>query len=323
MVSSFTKCCTEFFTNFISYKRVAILSYRWNLRIKQHQKEAYGNAAVKHDPQNTFFQICAFGLPAIQTGELVLLYGKVKTLIFISFLILVITLVAKLVDADELLGTCYVGNQSDKGLLWLVALPLLCFQMISCGYLLTGYLRKKSLKNIKIPANIDGLGTFLMIYNVPSGLLLLSMFYQYGSRENWLILLDSTNQGSQKAPLWLYIAQPFLELLTGVLASSWAIGPRISSLCKSSVKQQATKPIPPIKYQQNPYNSASYQTICPPNSIVSTSMVSIGTSGKMHKPHLRQQPYSQAVGLHGSRRARSYRMSSMHSTSLTGNETVL
>lgn len=40
-----------------------------------HQKEAYGNPA--------FFQICAFGLPAIQT---------------------VIALVAKLVDADELLG---------------------------------------------------------------------------------------------------------------------------------------------------------------------------------------------------------------------------
>lgn len=61
---------------------MAILSYRWNLRIRHHQKEnqchqkeAYGNPA--------FFQICAFGLPAIQT---------------------VITLVAKLVDADELLG---------------------------------------------------------------------------------------------------------------------------------------------------------------------------------------------------------------------------
>jgi hypothetical protein len=119
---------------------------------------------------------------------------------------------------------CYVGNQSDKALLLLVAIPSLSFWMISCGYLLTGYLRKKSLKNLKIPAHINGLGTFLMIYNVPSALLLLSMFYQFGNRENWLILLDSTYQGSQTAPLWLYISHSFLELLLGVLASSWAIG---------------------------------------------------------------------------------------------------
>jgi frizzled 4 len=123
--------------------RVAILSYRWNLRIKQHIKEAYGNhPAVKQDPQNTFFQICAFGLPAIQT---------------------VVTLITRQVDADELLGTCYVGigNQSDKALLLLVAIPSLLYWMISCGYLLTGYLRKKSLKNVKIPAHVSGLGTFL------------------------------------------------------------------------------------------------------------------------------------------------------------------
>lgn len=206
----------------------------------------------------------------------------------------------------------------------MVAIPSLFFWMLSCGYLLTGYVRKKSLKNL--PANVNGLGTFLMIYNVPSGFLLLSMFYQYGNRENWLIMMDPQVTGTQKAPLWLYITQPFLELLTGVLASAWAIGPRITSVCKKNVKQQnSNKPVPMIKYQQNPYNSASYQTICPPNSIVSTSMVSIGTNlSKMHKPQIRKHSYAQPVpSLHSSRRTRSYRMSSLHSASLTGNETVL
>lgn len=231
-----------------------------------------------------------------------------------------------------ILGTCYVGNQSDKGLLLLVAIPSLFYWMLSCGYLLTGYLRKKTLKGVTIPANINGLGTFLFIYNFPSGLLLLSMFYQYGNRENWLILLDPQVQNSQKPPLWLYISQPFLELLSGVLASAWAIGPRVTSLCKGRVKQQSNsnkqQPLP-IKYQQNQYNSASYQTICPPNSIVSTSMVSIGTIGKMHKPHnmRKHSGIHPSSSLHSSRRARSYRhserMTSMHSASLTGNETVL
>lgn len=200
--------------------------------------------------------------------------------------------------------------------------------MISCGYLLTGYLRKQSLKNVKIPAHINGLGTFLCLYNVPVALLLLSMFYQFGNRENWLVLLDNSSQAAQKAPLWLFIMHPFLELLTGVLASSWAIGPRITGFCrKGNVKQPASvKTAPPIKYQQNPYNSASYQTICPPNSIVSTSMVSIGTVGKMQKQRVRKYSYnSQPLpSLHGSRRVRtSYRMTSLRSVSLAGNETVL
>jgi hypothetical protein len=85
-----------------------------------------------------------------------------------------------------------------------------------------------------------------------------------------------------------------------------------------------TKTAPPIKYQQNPYNSASYQTICPPNSIVSTSMTSSIGKMQMQKQHLRKYSYSQQIpSLHGSRRTRSsYRMTSLHG-SVTGNETVL
>lgn len=279
---------------------VAILSYSWNQRIRQQIKEAYGsppNNGKQDSQKNTFFQICAFGLPAIQT---------------------VVVLVSRLVDADELIGTCYVGNQSDKALLLLVASPNLLYWMISCGYLLTGYLRKKSLKNVKIPPWHSGLGTFLMIYNVPSAILLLSMFYQFGNRENWTILMDN---GSQKAPLWLYIFHPFCEIFTGVLASAWAIGPRIIYLFKGNVKQPiASKPPTPIKYQQNSYNSASYQTICPPNSIamssmVSSSMVSFGTVNKMQK---RKYSYTQP-SLHSSRRMRT----SSYRTHSVGNETVL
>jgi frizzled 4 len=65
------------------FKRVAILSYGWNNRVKHHIKEAYGSVAMKNDKHNTLFQILSFGLPAILT---------------------VITLIARYVDADELLG---------------------------------------------------------------------------------------------------------------------------------------------------------------------------------------------------------------------------
>lgn len=86
---------------------------------------------------NTFLQICAFGIPAIQT---------------------IVSLVIRLVDADELLGkiiflinihityhtfflicfyigTCYVGNQSDKALLSLIAIPMLIFWTIGTYFI--------------------------------------------------------------------------------------------------------------------------------------------------------------------------------------------
>lgn len=65
------------------FKRVAILSYGWNNRVKHHIKEAYGSVAMKNDKHNTLFQILSFGIPALLT---------------------VITLIARYVDADELLG---------------------------------------------------------------------------------------------------------------------------------------------------------------------------------------------------------------------------
>lgn len=101
-----------------------------------------------------------------------------------------------------------------------------------CGYLLTGYLSKKSFK-VQANAYINSLGAFLLIYNCLNALLLLSMFYQFGNRENWLHAADSTvNQTQAKAPLWLYILHPFLELLLGVLSSIWACIPKMRTICR-------------------------------------------------------------------------------------------
>lgn len=227
-----------------------------------------------------------------------------------------------------LTGTCFIGNQSDKALLSLVAIPMLTYWMIGSGYLLTGYLRKKSLPNLShtLPAHINGMGTFLVIYCVPSGLLLVSMFYQFGNRESWLNLPDPSPEpvSATKAPLWLFITHSFLELLIGVLASAWAIGPRIAGLCKgNNVKQPVVYKAPPTtKFHQSPYHAASYQTICPPNSMVS-SAISIGTINKMQRQHIRKYPPSHTHShSHINRKPRPYRTSSQ-TMSLTGNETVL
>lgn len=232
-----------------------------------------------------------------------------------------------------ILGTCFVGNQSDKALLSLVTIPMLIYWMISCGYLLTGYLKKKSFPNLQqtVPAHVNGMGSFLLIYNVPAGILLATMFYLFGNRENWLNIPDLTVTSPQKAPLWLYILHSFLELFIGVLASAWAIGPRIVGLCKSNKKKPTNYKAPrTIKMQPIQFHAASYQTICPPNSMVSS--VSIGTLPKVHRQqqqHIRKSPASYTrshhshVSSYANKSARSYRASSSNTMSFIGSETVL
>ncbi|KAG5675675.1 hypothetical protein PVAND_005561 [Polypedilum vanderplanki] len=244
---------------------VAIFCYRWNFLIKQHMAEVLNgqpSGIIKGFRNGRFLQFCAFGLPLIQT-------------VFVLWM--------KLVDADELLGTCYVGNQSDKALLSLVAIPILIYWTIGTGYLLTGYLTKKSLPNFHLTAYLNSLGSFLLIYNILTVFILLSLFFIFGNRESWLMInLDGLQQQQPTAPLWLYMLHPFLELLLAVLTAAWAIGPRLrAGFCRTEVKQPSYKQPPTVSsYQQN----ASYQSICvPPNS-----MISLTTPAKIYKypnPH--------------------------------------
>lgn len=194
---------------------------------------------------------------------------------------------------------------------------------------------KKSLNNVQVPAHINSLGAFLLIYNIINALLLLSMFYQFGNRESWLHVSDNASQSQQAKvpPLWLYFLNPFLELLLGVLASSWACIPKLkTSWCQSEpVKQITAYKQPPahIKYPQaHPYHAASYQTICPPNSCVSSSMISMSTLTKNTTGSRKYLPYAASQSFyhsqHGRRTRSSYRMTPIHHTSsIIGSETVL
>ena len=168
------------------------------------------------------------------------------------------------------------------------------------------------------------MGAFLFIYNTLTALILLSIFYVFGNRENWINLIDNINQNQQlKAPLWLYISHPFLELLAGVLSSAWAIGPKLRVCQTTNTKQQIYKPPTTVQFQHNPFHSTSYQTICPPNSVVSNS--SIISMNLLTKSSIvrKNQPYHINPHSHGRRSRISYRTSSIQSANLTANETIL
>ncbi|XP_053672339.1 frizzled-4 [Anopheles nili] len=301
----------------------AILCLRWSKSVRRLLGTELGVPcdphAEKPDPaHDTLFQLAAWGLPALLT---------------------VTVLVARLVDADELFGSCFIGNQSDKALLTFVIVPLLTSWVIGSGYLFTAYLRKRSAAPPlvhNLPVHIHGMGKFLFIYAVPSAALLMLMFYEYACRENWLHLPHPSQDSPVpvRPPLWPFLLRAFIELLIGVLASAWAVGPRIVGLCRGaegpvsgvgagglgvggrtgqsklgpagSVYKQTVGPkMGGFAAAPSTYSTASYQTVCPQNSLV---------SGR----HTRKYPSHS----HINRKPRSYKMSTQ-TISLTGNETVL
>lgn len=189
-----------------------------------------------------------------------------------------------------------------------------------------------------LPRSVNGLGAFLFIYCIPSALLMFAVFYEFAHRDIWLTDPKPSAQPtvSAKAPMWPFMLRAFMELLVGVLASGWTLGPRFAAMWKSrmncasaaaarhraasgvggatsSVKCKTTG-VGAVKYPTTAYSTTSYQTVCgaaPQNSMVSIAK-SVPKHGRKYPPaHVYRKSSS-----------RTYKTSSQ-SISLTGNETVL
>lgn len=169
---------------------------------------------------------------------------------------------------------------------------------------------------------VNGMGAFLFIYCVPSALMMIAVFYEFANRDIWLNDPQPSREPTSaiRAPMWPFMLRAFMELLVGVLASGWTVGPRMSTIWKSRfgatarrgpplAKKTKSPPIQPVMYPQSAYSTASYQTVmCPQNSMVSVAMMP--KHGQKYPP------------AHVYRKTRGYKTSSQ-SVSLTGNETML
>ncbi|XP_065364535.1 frizzled-4 [Calliphora vicina] len=172
----------------------------------------------------------AWGLPAFQTAAVI---------------------VTRLVDADELLGACYVGNQSDKGLQILVATPLFCYWIFGSMNLASGFLVYRRNRDISRNTNSTSLqlllqtkcsisGVFLFIYCLPYALLLLAVIYEFANIDVWL----SESPYSQ-TPEWPFLTRALMELVLGIICSICILGPKISSMYKRQLSA------PPVKVSQS------------------------------------------------------------------------
>lgn len=193
---------------------------------------------------NNLARFLAWGLPAFQTAAVI---------------------VARLVDADELLGkflcvclaarkskniflgACYVGNQSDKGLQILVATPLFCYWIFGSMNLASGYLvyrRNKDILRNTNSASIKQLlqtkccisGIFLFVYCLPFALLLLAVIYEFANIDVWI-----NESPYSQAPIWPFLTRAFMEMLLGIICSISILGPKIPSLYKYQISAAPAK----------------------------------------------------------------------------------
>ena len=201
-------------------------------------------------------------------------------------------------------------------------MPLFCYWIFGSVNLFAGYLVYSRKPTVAlgalhhapiIPTSLNGMGTFLFICCVPKCLMLIAVFYEFANRDVWLNLPPPSLEPvyATKAPMWPLMMRAFIELLIGVLAYGWTLGPRLTNIWKSKLTPTTGYKQPQPKFVPSPYSSASYQTVhCPQNSQLSISRMP--RHGHKYPPsHSKRKPRS--VG---------YKASS-HTMSRTGNETVL
>lgn len=202
-----------------------------------------------------------------------------------------------------------MGNQSDKALRLLVAMPLFCFWIFGSVNLFVGYLLRpqqcgsqQSVAAMKkgqrmttsyLPESMDGMGTFLFSYCVPSALLMISVFYEFANRDLWLNVPQPSAEpvSAVKAPMSPFMLRAFMELLLGVIASAWALGPRAINFWKSK-SPPGNKSVPAHMQMMKPMQT--YANVQGPGSVAGSSMVQY----QMAQP-LMQQQQQQALSHQG------------------------
>lgn len=160
----------------------------------------WGHEAI--EMHSTYFHVAAWAIPAVKT---------------------IVVLVMRLVDADDLTGLCYVGNQNLEALTGFVVAPLFTYLAVGTLFIAAGLvslfkirsnLQKDGTKTDKLERLMVKIGVFSVLYTVPASCVVACYFYRVS---NW--------SDSQRAPRDSYAAAEmlriFMSLLVGVTCGMW------------------------------------------------------------------------------------------------------
>ena len=162
----------------------------------------WGHEAMQQ--HSSYFHLAAWSVPAIKT---------------------IIILVMRNVDADELTGLCYVGNQSSESLMGFILAPLFVYLLLGTSFLLAGFValfrirrhvRNDGMKTDKLEALMIRIGVFSVLYTVPATCVIACNFYEYTNRLPW------QQPDSQRRPnIEIFMLKIFMSLVVGITSGMW------------------------------------------------------------------------------------------------------
>ncbi|XP_054708857.1 frizzled-4-like [Uloborus diversus] len=189
-----------------------ILSLTWfltaGLRWTIEKVESYG----------TYYHLIAWSLPALKTIAILVLRG---------------------VDADELTGMCYVGNQDPELLLQFVLVPSIVYWILGIIFLFAGLITvyknnvlrsKLSLTDERHELLMVRTGIFTVLYAVPATCIIAATVYEYSCREQWL-----ANDSELRPNVEIFILKIFMSLIVGFTTSVWLWSSRAPHLIRSNL----------------------------------------------------------------------------------------
>ncbi|ETE59459.1 Frizzled-4, partial [Ophiophagus hannah] len=160
----------------------------------------WGHEAI--EMHSSYFHIAAWAIPAVKT---------------------IVILIMRLVDADELTGLCYVGNQNLDALTGFVVAPLFTYLVIGTLFIAAGLvalfkirsnLQKDGTKTDKLERLMVKIGVFSVLYTVPATCVIACYFYEIS---NWGIFRYSADASNMAVEM----LKIFMSLLVGITSGMW------------------------------------------------------------------------------------------------------
>lgn len=189
-----------------------VLTVTWYLAACQK----WGHEAI--ESRSSYFHIAAWALPAALTIGLLTL---------------------RHVEADELTGLCYVGNQNGNALLGFVIIPLCMLFILGSVFLIMGFVSLIRIRQVMkhVGRNIDKLerlmvriGVFSVLYTVPSACLIACYWYEYSNWPTWRTIAMARTaqcrnrecQLTSSIPSYeIFMVKVFMSLLLGITTGVW------------------------------------------------------------------------------------------------------
>nr|AJD87359.1 frizzled 3 [Corallium rubrum] len=167
--------------------------------------------------KSTYFHAVAWVIPAIQT---------------------ITALSTRKVDADELTGLCYVGNQNVESLAGFVLAPLCIYLVVGTTFLLAGFISLFRIRSVlkdrdtntrKLEKLMVRIGVFSVLYTLPATAVIACFVYEYSNMESWQkdvetncmkAVTDECNLAT-KPKEEIYMVRHFMSLVVGITSGMW------------------------------------------------------------------------------------------------------